>query len=138
MNAFIKQKASSRKGILSKFLELDVFERLSDAAREESAGVKQLIRSAPDRDFDVSIVDAKNKLAAKQKDRDSAFSELETLREKSKSLEITLAASPDSDIVTKQDVDEQDHRVSQTSEFIRTQKEIPYIINRYNKFKQKM
>lgn len=123
MNAFIKQKASSRKGILSKFLELDVFERLSDAAREESAGVKQLIRSAPDRDFDVSIVDAKNKLAAKQKDRDSAFSELETLREKSKSLEITLAASPDSDIVTKQDVDEQDHRVSQTSEFIRTQKE---------------
>ena len=123
MNAFIKQKASSRKGILSKFLELDVFERLSDAAREESAGVKQLIRSAPDRDFDVSIVDAKNKLAAKQKDRDSAFSELETLREKSKSLEITLAASPDSDIVTKQDVDEQDHRVAQTSEFIRTQKE---------------
>lgn len=122
MNAFIKQKASSRKGILSKFLELDVFERLSEAARDESAGVKQLIRNAPDRDFDVSIVDAKNKLAAKQRDRDLVFKDLEESREKSKSLEISLASNPDRDIVTKQDVEEQEHRVEQTTSFIKTQK----------------
>ena len=122
MNSFIKQKASSRKAILSKFLELDVFERLSESAREESAGVKQLIRSAPDRDYDVSIVDTKNKLISKQKNRDTVFKELETIREKSKSLEISLASSPDRDIVTKQDVQEQQHRVDQSINFVTGQK----------------
>lgn len=122
MNAFIKQKASSRKAILSKFLELDVFERLSESVREESAAVRQLIRNAPERDYDVSIVDAKNKLVSKQKDRDDTFRELESIREKAKSLEITLASNPDKDIVTKQDVDEQSLRVQQSLEFIQEKK----------------
>lgn len=123
MNSFIKQKASSRKTVLSKFLELDVFERLSESAREESSGVKQLIRSAPDRDFDVSIIDTKNKHTSKQKERDDVFKELENVREKSKNLEIALAASPDRDIVTQQDVKEQENRVAQLNGFIKTQKE---------------
>ena len=33
MNTFLKQKASSRKAVLSKFLQLDVFEKLHDAAK---------------------------------------------------------------------------------------------------------
>ena len=123
MNSFIKQKASSRKTVLSKFLELDVFERLAESAREESSGVKQLIRNAPERDFDVSIIDTKNKHSAKQKERDEVFSALEKVREKSKSLEITLAASPDRDIVTHQDVQEQENRVNQLSSFLKSQKE---------------
>ena len=123
MNSFIKQKASSRKTVLSKFLELDVFERLAESAREESSGVKQLIRNAPERDFDVSIIDTKNKHSAKQKERDEVFSVLEKVREKSKSLEITLAASPDRDIVTHQDVQEQENRVNQLSSFLKSQKE---------------
>ena len=121
MNSFIKQKASSRKGVLSKFLELDVFDSLSESAREESAGVKQLIRNAPDRDFDVSIIDSKNKHASKQKERDEVFNNLEAIREKAKSLEIMLAASPDRDIVTKQDIQEQNNRVTQLDDFISLQ-----------------
>ena len=122
MNSFIKQKASSRKTVLSKFLELDVFERLSESVREEASGVKQLIKSVPERDFDVSIIDLKNKHTFKQGERDEVFKGLESVREKSKSLEITLAASPDRDIVTHQDVKEQDNRVQQLAVFVKGQK----------------
>jgi len=122
MNSFIKQKASSRKSILSKFLELDVFEKLFEAAREECAGVKHLIRNAPERDYDVAIVDAKNKLETKIRARDELFKTLESLRDRAKSLEITIAASPDRDLVTTQDVDEQSRRVEQISKFTKDQK----------------
>ena len=118
MNAFIKQKASSRKAVLSKFLELDVFERLSEAARDESAGVKQLIKNAPDRDFDVSIIDARNKLKTKSAERDAIFKNLEELRSKTKSLEIMIASSPDKDLVTSQDVRDQAERVRELKEYV--------------------
>ena len=36
MNTFIKEKASSRKAILTNFLDLDVFEKLYDAAKKDS------------------------------------------------------------------------------------------------------
>ena len=123
MNSFLKQKASSRKTVLSKFLELDVFERLSEAARDESAGVKQLIKNAPDRDFDVSIIDAKNKLTSKSKERDELYKVLEETREKSKSLEIMIASRPDRDLVTSQDVKEQTERVEGLKVYLSDKKE---------------
>ena len=123
MNAFLKQKASSRKTVLSKFLELDVFERLSEAARDESAGVKQLIKNAPDRDFDVSIIDAKNKLTSKTKERNDLYKTLEESREKSKSLEIMIASRPDRDLVTSQDVKEQTERVKDLKSYLAGKKE---------------
>tara|TARA_B100000674_G_scaffold497669_1_gene532357 strand:- start:3397 stop:6531 length:3135 start_codon:yes stop_codon:yes gene_type:complete len=123
MNSFLKQKASSRKTVLSKFLELDVFERLSEAARDESAGVKQLIKNAPDRDFDVSIIDAKNKLTSKSKERDELYKSLEESREKSKSLEIMIASRPDRDLVTSQDVKEQTERVEGLKVYLSDKKE---------------
>jgi DNA repair exonuclease SbcCD ATPase subunit len=41
MNTFIKEKASSRKAILTNFLDLDVFEKLYDLAKKDS----QILRS---------------------------------------------------------------------------------------------
>ena len=111
MNTFLKQKASSRKTILSKFLELDVFERLNEAAREESAGVKQMLKNVPDRDFDVAIIDLKSKLSAREEERDLLWENLEILRKKARELELTLATRSDGNLVTQQDVDEQSEKV---------------------------
>jgi len=111
MNSFLKQKASARKAVLSKFLELDVFDHLHEVARNESAGVKQLIKNVPDRDFDVSIIDAKNKLSAKSREREEVFSALEKSRDKARQIELALATRPDRDLVTSQDVEEQKSRV---------------------------
>jgi DNA repair exonuclease SbcCD ATPase subunit/DNA repair exonuclease SbcCD nuclease subunit len=107
MNSFLKQRASARKSILSKFLELDVFDRLHEAAREESAGVKQLLKSMPARDFDITLIDLKNKLRAREADRDTLWEELEVLRSKISELELTLATRGDNNLVTQQDIEEQ-------------------------------
>ena len=112
MNTFLKQKASARKTILSKFLELDVFERLNEAAREESAGVKQMLKNVPDRDFDVAIIDLKSKLSAREAERELVWDNLESLRRKTRELELTLATRSDGNLVTQQDVDEQVASVS--------------------------
>ena len=111
MNTFLKQKASARKTILSKFLELDVFERLNEAAREESSGVKQLLKSVPDRDFDVAIIDLKSKLSAREEERDILWGNLEILRKKSRELELTLATRSDGNLVTQQDINDQKGKV---------------------------
>ena len=112
MNAFIKQKASARKTILSKFLELDVFERLNDAAREESAGVKHTLKNVPDRDFDVSIIEFKSKLKAREREREQLWDSLSVLKKKSRELELTLATRSDSNLVTQQDVDDQIEKIT--------------------------
>tara|TARA_Y100000592_G_C5476697_1_gene322644 strand:+ start:292 stop:3426 length:3135 start_codon:yes stop_codon:yes gene_type:complete len=122
MNSFLKQKASARKAVLSKFLELDVFDQLHEVARSESAGVKQLIKNAPDRDYDVSIVDGKNKLKAKTKEREDTFSKLEKSREASRQIELALATRPDRDLVTSQDVEDQKSRVETLKERIEAHK----------------
>ena len=107
MNSFLKQKASARKAVLSKFLELDVFDRLHESAREESSGVKQLLKAAPERDFDISILDSRSKLRAREIDRESIWDDLEVLRTKTRELELILATRSDNNLVTQQDIDEQ-------------------------------
>ena len=112
MSAFFKQKASSRKAVLSKFLELDVFEKLADSARSEASGIKQLLNSVPNRDYEVTILDLRNKLKARISQREKEFSDLELLRGKIRKLELTLATRGDSDIVTLSDVNDQKSRVN--------------------------
>ena len=115
MNSFLKQKASSRKTTLSKFLELDVFDMLNAAAREESAGVKQLLKSSPDREYDVAIVDAKNKLRSKEKQRDITHENLQEHRNNATNIELALATRDDTSLVTAADVKSQKELVSTLS-----------------------
>ena len=111
MNAFIKQKASARKTVLSKFLELDVFESLSDAAREEIAGVKQTLKNVPARDFDVSVVDLRSKLKARETERERLWESMTILKKKTRELELTLATRSDNNLVTQQDIDAQSEKI---------------------------
>ena len=107
MNAFLKQKASARKSILSKFLELDVFDSLHAAAREEYAGLKQVIKGVPDREYDVSLIDAKNKLKSKERERDEVHDLLRDLRDKISTMELALATRDDFNLVTVSDINAQ-------------------------------
>ncbi len=112
MNSFLKQKASSRKSVLSKFLDLDVFDQLNEAAKSESAGVRQLIKNVPDRDFDVSIVENKNKLQVRLNERDEINDALDKLRERIRSLDLSLETRDDKNLVTHHDLKEQASKVN--------------------------
>ena len=112
MNAFLKQKASARKTVLTRFLELDVFDFLHAAAREESAGVKAALKGVPDREYEVAIIDSKNKLRTRERARDEAYKTLEATREKIRDIELALATRDDTSLVTLVDVDDQRTRVA--------------------------
>ena len=111
MNSFLSQKASSRKSVLSNFLDLDVFDQLNDAAKAESSGIKQMIKNAPDRDYDLSIVETKNKLNAKMAERDGLYESLDLLRGRIRDLDLSLETRDDNNLVTQQDLDDQTKRV---------------------------
>lgn len=133
MNSFLKQKASSRKAVLSKFLELDVFERLSEAAREESAGVKQMLKNVPERDYDVAIIDLRSKLKARENQREKFWEELEISRSSARELELTLATRGDSNLVTQDDVDDQTKKLNLLSSGLKDrQNNVTQLQEKYN------
>ena len=111
MNSFLSQKASSRKAVLSNFLDLDVFDQLNDAAKSESSGIKQMIKNVPERDFDLSIVETKNKLSVKVSERDKIYDTLDTLRQRIRDLDLNLETRDDKSLVTQQDLSRQSDRV---------------------------
>lgn len=63
MNAFLKERATARKNILSKFLNLHIFESLQSLAKERSSAIKSdLGKKSPGRDINVVISEKKNEL----------------------------------------------------------------------------
>ncbi len=52
MNTFIKEGATSRKMILTKFLDLEIFDRMHDIAKSESSIIRSKVKSYPDIDWD--------------------------------------------------------------------------------------
>ena len=51
MNRFIQEGATHRKRILTKFLDLVIFEKIYEYAKKDSADIKAQLQSAPDRDW---------------------------------------------------------------------------------------
>jgi len=55
MNAFLKERATARKNILSKFLNLQVFDSLNTLAKESSSSIKSELRRTPALDLKAAI-----------------------------------------------------------------------------------
>ncbi|MBT7915304.1 hypothetical protein HN588_15505 [Candidatus Bathyarchaeota archaeon] len=59
MNIFIKDRATARKSTLTKFMGLDVFDKMLALVKEESSDIKSQVRNAPDRDWDATVAEMK-------------------------------------------------------------------------------
>lgn len=105
MNNFIKYKASQRKSILTKFLDLEVFEEMLQQAKSDSAGLKAKMSGAPDRDWEVILGEMRVEKAGLEHSLDSLKVELEDLRNRLQQSQINLATHKDSSLVTQEDVD---------------------------------
>jgi DNA repair exonuclease SbcCD ATPase subunit len=55
MNNFIKERATQRKLILSKFLDLNIFEQMESYVKEDLISVKAQMKNIPDRDWDLIV-----------------------------------------------------------------------------------
>ena len=111
MNTFIKHKATQRKAILSSFLDLNIFENLSVLAKDDSATIKALLKNAPEREWDVVILEKETERSRKIADRDTVDAELSKHRLRLQELNISLATHKDKDIVTHSDIKEQEKKI---------------------------
>jgi len=108
MNNFIKYKASQRKTILTKFLDLEIFDEMLTLAKSDSSEIKALLSNVPDRDWDVIIGDLITEKARLLSEKESAEKELEVMRLKLQQTQINLATSKGASLVTAQDVSDKE------------------------------
>ena len=108
MNNFIKHRATQRKNILTKFLDLEIFDEMYALAKEDSAVIKGRLSNVPDRDWDILISEKRSSKRSLKKERSETESSIAKLRLQLQEMKIALATSDDKDLVTKADVENQE------------------------------
>lgn len=87
MNAFIKEGATKRKSILTRFLDLNIFENMMRSAKEEINELRGEMKTAPDRDWDSVIQENQQSLtslAAEMKDVEDELADAQRRKDKVK------------------------------------------------------
>ena len=105
MNAFIKCRATKRKEILANFLNLDIFEKILELAKNDSTSIKALLDRSPNREWNTLLVEKNLKLRNIKLERDSMDTELSSLRSRLDTLKLEANELGDTDIVTPEDID---------------------------------
>ena len=115
MNRFIQCGATNRKKILNKFLDLEIFDKMLEYSKEDSAYIRLQLKNAPDRDWS-TVIKEKNetmkvldsKIAEKQDRLIAARTNLQKLKSKLENLD-------NSEKVTKVDIDLQKSSIKKLS-----------------------
>ena len=108
MNNFIKHRATQRKNILTKFLDLEIFDEMYVLAKEDSAEIKGRLSNVPDRDWDILISEKREEKRSHKKDRAAAEAHISKLRLQMQEMKIALATSDHKDMVTSTDIENQE------------------------------
>ena len=108
MNSFIKQRATQRKAILTNFLDLDIFEKIQNLAKEESSAVKALLDRSPDQEWNALILEKSLKLRNAQEERSSVEVNLSNLQSRLQVLKVESATLGFSNVVTPADIKRQE------------------------------
>jgi hypothetical protein len=112
MNNFIKYRATQRKAILTKFLDLDVFEAIHNQVKSDSSGLKARLAAAPDRDWDAIISELQRERKELSEGQALLQEELDGLRLKLQQAQLNLATHKDSKLVTQEDVQEKEEELA--------------------------
>jgi len=111
MNTFIKNKATQRKSILANFLDLDIFDKITNLAKEDSISIKALLDRAPEREWNTLILEKGLKLRAAQEERETVEARLNGDRQRLQTLKVEAAQSGAADITTFQDIINQENKI---------------------------
>jgi len=112
INAFISQGSTKRRSFLSRFLGLDVFDKMADLANKDLNGFKAQLKNFPDRNWDELKKQCNDSVDTIKQQLD----ELEVLNSHRQSeisdLKTELSTHKDIKVVTPSDVHNQEKRVS--------------------------
>ncbi len=111
MNNFIKYKASARKAILTKFLDLEIFDEMCALAKSDAASAKAMLANVPDRDWDSILLQLEADRMIHITGRKSLEEDIEVLRMKLQKAQIDLATLGSKSLVTAQDVQEKEAEI---------------------------
>ena len=114
MNAFIREGSTRRKAILTRFLDLQIFDDMLKITKSEMSELRGEMKSAPDRNWGVLISEQNELLATLDEERKEVEEELEELKLKRDELKLQMAALPSSGKYTKEQITAQ---VSQLGRF---------------------
>jgi len=107
MNAFIKEGATKRKSILTRFLDLNIFEEMLRLTKEEVSELKGEMKSAPDRDWNAVIIDYQNSLSDLIVEREEVEQELAELQRKRDKVRLQLATDSENKGYTIKEINSQ-------------------------------
>jgi len=111
-NQFILQGSTRRRGVLSRFLDLDIFDKMHELANKELVGLKSQLKNCPDRDWQFLFDSTKKSMSA----ADDLINELSQLiKEKQlehSRLQLELSKHKDVTPVTKSQVESYAKQVS--------------------------
>ena len=112
MNNFIKEKATQRKLILTKFLDLNMFEQMEGYVKEDLLISKNQMKSIPDRDWDVISYNIKKKIKNGHAKIRRLDTKIDTLRSRLAKHQIEMASSENNNIITAADIENQKNIIS--------------------------
>jgi len=111
-NQFISQGSTRRRAVLSRFLDLDIFDKMHELANKELIGLKSQLKNCPDRDWQFLFESTKRSMT----DADSLINELsQMIKEKQleySRLQLELSKHKDVTPVTKSQVESYTKQVS--------------------------
>ena len=105
MNTFIREKATARKIILTKFLDLNIFEKMHDIAKSESSEIRNKMKTFPDLDWQSEIDELKIILSDSKNKKKLYTADILSKREMLQRLSADLATSDNPDIITIEELD---------------------------------
>jgi DNA repair exonuclease SbcCD ATPase subunit len=123
MSTFVKEGATSRKMILTKFLDLGVFEKMHEIAKIESYDIRNKVKSYPDIDWDEEIDNIKFYLIENDEKIELLEKDIFEKRTTLKDLNIQLATSDNPDIITVSELKAQKKIVSRYKKDIESLKD---------------
>jgi DNA repair exonuclease SbcCD ATPase subunit/DNA repair exonuclease SbcCD nuclease subunit len=106
INRFVQQGSAVRKAILAKFLRLDVLDDLLVQVKQELLIAKRSLREAPERQFDIQIIDRTAKLKARTTERDNESLAIEKISAILNTINLSLESQAD-EMYTRTEVDDQ-------------------------------
>lgn len=111
MNNFISNKATQRKSILTKFLDLEIFDDLHAQAKEDASFIKAKLSDIPERNWDLLIESSKSRRQELEAQRSDLETKILSLRSHIDEMKIDQASSDNKNIVTQFDINEQEKLV---------------------------
>jgi len=111
INAFISQGSTRRRAYLSRFLGLDIFDKMFDMSSKDLNGFRAQLKNYPERNWDELKTQLEDTVSVAQEKIDSYLLTISEKQEEISELRASLSSHKDLKIVTEKEVRDQEKRV---------------------------